>query len=167
MQPLTKNSYMTEIVDIGPQYKTPRATTFQWKPAWLDSGPIATTQPQELPTLTADSTAVFEEPRLPLSDVDSDTTEFYFRNIYPRDAKHLLGPRSYPSPCPWCGGRLHHHELCRELRQSWEPVLSFGKHEGKSLSAVPVDYLQWLVKRSSIDVGLREAIESHLEVRKA
>jgi DNA polymerase-3 subunit epsilon len=36
--------------------------------------------------------------------------------------------------------------------------MPFGKHKGKPLSAVPPDYLDWLINRDGIPVDLQEAI---------
>ena len=36
-------------------------------------------------------------------------------------------------------------------------VMPFGKHRGKALADVPLDYVQWLLAQDNIDVNLREA----------
>ena len=83
--------------------------------------------------------------------------EWYWDNLHDADREYLTTPRDYPTPCPWCGGRLIHTEACRELRASWWPVMPFGRHKGTPLPLVPRRYLQWLVRRKNIDNGLREA----------
>ncbi|TWU27569.1 putative quorum-sensing-regulated virulence factor [Bythopirellula polymerisocia] len=100
-------------------------------------------------------------PRFPdESDVDN---EFHWSQITDEDREYLCGPREYPPPCPSCGGRLHHHPLCEELRASWEPKMPFGKHKGKPLSQVPHDYLEWLLaKNKTVDTELRSAIQDTL-----
>ena len=40
--------------------------------------------------------------------------------------------------------------------------MPFGKHKGKRLSAIPRDYLEWIVKREGISAELQEAIQLHL-----
>lgn len=38
--------------------------------------------------------------------------------------------------------------------------MPFGKHKGKPLSEVPIDYLSWLHERGGLDAELQAAIES-------
>jgi hypothetical protein len=84
--------------------------------------------------------------------------EFHWRNISDSDREYLLGPRRWPKPCPWCGGRAVHSKACQELRDSWEVTIPFGKYKGVALSVVPGDYLQWLVGSGiTLDESLRDA----------
>jgi hypothetical protein len=93
---------------------------------------------------------------------DSEYNEFCWQNVEHDVYVYLTGPRNYPPPCAWCGGRLVHNPLCDELRASWQPTLPFGKHKGKSLPDVPVDYLEWLAATDDIDAGLQEVIRNYL-----
>jgi uncharacterized protein (DUF3820 family) len=94
---------------------------------------------------------------------DLDANEFYWSQISESDRDYLIGPRKHVGPCAWCGGRLIHHPLCEELQRSWEPTIPFGKHAGKRVSAVPHDYLAWLVRQTSINRELREAVQLWLK----
>jgi uncharacterized protein (DUF3820 family) len=40
--------------------------------------------------------------------------------------------------------------------------MPFGKHKGRPISAVPVDYLYWLMARGGLDSELKEAINQRL-----
>lgn len=98
--------------------------------------------------------------------VESADTIDWWQHILDEDRAYLLGPRDWPQPCPWCGGRLRHNPLCVELRASWEPSLPFGKHKGKRLGDVPRDYLAWLLANgASLDAGLRAAVEEAIGKR--
>ncbi len=55
-----------------------------------------------------------------------------------------------------------HNPHCDQLRRSWEMTMPFGKHKGKRISAVPPDYLDWLVNRDGIPADLQEAIQVRL-----
>ena len=43
-----------------------------------------------------------------------------------------------------------------------DPVLPFGKHQGKYASQVDVHYLDWLIGLKDLRPKLREELESHL-----
>ncbi len=101
----------------------------------------------------------------PMFPDESDAAnEFYWVNISDADREYLTGPRKFPAPCPWCGGRYRHNSSCNELRASWELTLPFGKHKGKPLSAVPHEYLEWLASCSAgISDELCESIKLQLQ----
>lgn len=100
---------------------------------------------------------VSEWPALSNTDLSTD----YWEHISDADREYLLGPREFPAPCPWCGGRIRHNSTC--VTWTWEPELPFGKHKGKKVSAVPLDYLRWLVKNSvRLDLELRAGVERRL-----
>jgi len=81
------------------------------------------------------------------------------------DAGHLLGPRDWPAPCTWCGGRLVHSQTCRELRDGWAIRFGFGKHKGQRVDRVPREYLEWLWSSGSIaNADLKAAIAKILGV---
>ena len=82
----------------------------------------------------------------------------YWSRMAPADYAYATGPRNWPEPCVWCGGRRAHGKLCKELRLSWLPTLPNGKHKGVPLAKVPRDYLRWFLKRCS-DQDLRDAIK--------
>ena len=44
-------------------------------------------------------------------------------------------------------------------------VLTFGKHKGKSLSEVPLDYLQWMQRTINLSEWLHTNLERELELR--
>ena len=44
--------------------------------------------------------------------------------------------------------------------------MPFGKHKGKLLSNVPLDYLHWLQGLADLSSWLREAVEAELEERR-
>ena len=89
--------------------------------------------------------------------------EFYWQQVKAEDQVYLLGPRNWPDPCVWCGGRLRHSSFCHDLQKSWESELTFGKHKGRRISDVPLDYLLWLRGNArSLDPDIRAAIERKL-----
>jgi hypothetical protein len=145
-----------------------------WPPNWLDS-PIPATS-VEAGEPAAEPVAV--EP-VATEGFPSDIPEWL--DIEDADREYLLGPpvgspptvahaaarrawrqQRHPGPCPFCGGRARHGALCRELRGSWEPALRFGKHRGRRLSAVPKDYLKWLLQNADLQPDLRGDVEEAL-----
>lgn len=166
---------MTEaLLEYEAQYRVSRAIACHWGPAWLDSTPTESPQPQETSAVTAKSADVDGQfsTTTGLADQDSDNpfvptpevaaySEACWAEVYPHDYRYLTAPRNYPSPCPWCGGRLRHNRLCDELRRSWVPSMPFGKYKNKPLSAVPRDYLQWFA--TIVEGELCDAIQLHLE----
>jgi hypothetical protein len=102
------------------------------------------------------STVTIQEP------VDASVMETdWWSQMQPEDLAYVTGPRHYPEPCPWCGGRYRHNPVCVAL--DWEPRLTFGKHKGKRVSETPVDYLAWLKANSnSLNGELRAAIDDAL-----
>lgn len=127
-------------------------STPAWGPAWLHAKP-----PQQHLKKSPEPAS---KPRAPTPHTLLDYSEQCWKDLPARDYEYLTGPRNYPTPCPWCGGRLRHSLLCDELRQSWELTMPFGKHKGKPLSEVPIDYLSWLHERGGLDAELQAAIES-------
>lgn len=91
-----------------------------------------------------------------------DYFEECWQQVTQHDYDHLNGPRDWPSPCPWCGGRYIHSRACQELTASWEPTMPFGKHKGKRLSGVPKEYLNWLFAKGQLTAELRDAIKPYL-----
>jgi hypothetical protein len=108
-----------------------------------------------VPDADADEALIQNASPSPDATANSDAfvaySESCWREVYQHDADYLASPRQYPTPCPWCKGRLVHSTLCDELQRSWEPALPWGKHKGKALSDVPADYLRWLAA-SKIDI---------------
>ncbi len=84
-----------------------------------------------------------------------------WNDISDEDRAYLCGPRKWPEPCAWCGGRMFHSPLCVEL--SWEPKMRFGKHKGKRISQVPMSYLKWLVANVELRGRLKGRIERIIE----
>ena len=98
-------------------------------------------------------------------DVSEEENEFYWSQISEANRRYLLGPRNWPDPCVWCGGRLCHSEMCNVLHEHWAPRLEFGKHKGQRIKDVPTDYLQWLIKTRTVrDDDTRRAICRRLGV---
>lgn len=86
----------------------------------------------------------------------------YFAELSDEDLKHLTGPRNYPEPCVWCGGRLTHAELCVTKTDAFLPKLGFGKKYKKTpVRDVPPDYLRWALNTecNMPTVAMRAAIE--------
>jgi len=82
----------------------------------------------------------------PVGDVSHERNEQRWASTSAEDFAYLTGPRNYPGPCPWCGGRLRHNPRCDELRASWEPEMPIGRHKGKRVSEVPRDELEWFAR---------------------
>lgn len=40
--------------------------------------------------------------------------------------------------------------------------ISFGKHKGTSISDLPTDYVQWLMRQDDLDPYLRKALEKNI-----
>lgn len=67
--------------------------------------------------------------------------------------------------CPRCSRCVGHTP---KPKQAAEMMLTFGKHKGKRIGAVPEKYLQWLVENADgMNRDLRVAIIEHLEIRNA
>lgn len=62
---------------------------------------------------------------------DFEANEWYWQNIEAVDLACLIGPRHYPDPCAWCGGRLRHSKPCQDLRAEWQPTIPFGRYKGQ------------------------------------
>ena len=98
-------------------------------------------------------------------DVSEDENDWYFAQMQDDDRQHATGPRPPTVPCVWCSGLVTHGELCRAMRESWLPVLKFGKHKGKRLDRVPRDYLLWCWNRKIFrDADLRKDVREFLGV---
>ena len=92
--------------------------------------------------------------------------EANWSNVYDEDAEHLIGPRPPVHACAWCGGRLHHSEACEELRDSWAPKLTFGKHKGQRVDEVDLEYLRWTWDKGVIrNADLKKAIRKLLGIK--
>lgn len=44
-------------------------------------------------------------------------------------------------------------------------TLNFGKHKGKSLEDIPVEYLDWLIGQDWLKSDIKELITKHLKSR--
>ena len=162
--------------DAEPVDALRRANACQWGPAWLRTAAAVTPDVQQSPAAAAnsldpqcsepiESDSSASSPALPLTptDADFDANEFYWASVCSEDYRYLTAPRSFPSPCSWCGGRLRHHPCCDDLRAGWVPTMPFGKHKGRKLSDVPGDYLRWLLTRTDrISPDLKAAIQEQL-----
>lgn len=91
-------------------------------------------------------------------ELDDAANEWHWRHLRDADRDYLLGPRDWPDPCPWCGGRLVHSAACDELRRQWVPVMPFGKHRGRRVDELPTDYLDWLLAREVGSRAFREEL---------
>ena len=148
----------------------PRTIADHWGPAWLrpprskveqlvDLEPVALAPPDGQtiePTLRP---AIQSHSCVDCTDEENDRN---WSRLTARDFAYLTAPRCYPAPCPWCGGRTRHNPHCDALQASWERTMPFGRHKGKRLSAVPLEYLEWLTTKGSLDTELVEAIEERL-----
>lgn len=152
---------------------TDRASVPKWGPAWLHSPPSepkqqlddgqasqsgTETETRQIECDVADSV----DPTDPTTDCDEDENEFCWASITDADSQYLLAPRQAPEPCPWCGGRLTHHWVCRELQASWLKTMPFGEHKGKPIADVPRSYLQWVLDQSAGSPELRDQIRALL-----
>lgn len=52
------------------------------------------------------------------------------------------------------------YELCKKPQRVEK--MGFGKHRNKKLSALPTDYIQWLLKQANLDDNLRWSLENPL-----
>lgn len=96
------------------------------------------------------------------SPVDPDCDEandWHWQQIDDVDRDYLLGPRNWPAPCAWCGGRLAHRLACAELRRECIPVIPFGKHRGRRVDALPRDYIGWVLGRGIGSDGFRNELQ--------
>jgi hypothetical protein len=165
-------------VQLQPQLEDTRAIACRWGPAWLYDATAKSPQHKEPSALTVDLAATTEPSDASLIPCQADGggnnqlaapaeftaySESCWSEVFPDVYRFLTGPRSYPSPCPWCGGRLVHNHLCDDLRASLLPKMPFGKHKGKPLNAVPVDYLKWIASTDRFGAELREAIRDYLQ----
>lgn len=162
---------MKDTSAVEQQYRGLRTIADQSGPWWLSSLSASEPQPPEnqpeaieAESVPAETNGVVEPREYQPDNAKSDAlNEFHWSNISERDRDYLTAPRSYPQPCPWCGGIYHHHRLCDALRASWELSLPFGKHKGIPLSQVPRDYLEWLVScGDGINGELRDSIRLEL-----
>jgi hypothetical protein len=98
-------------------------------------------------------------------EVSQDANDANWQAIRDADRKHLLGPRNWPAPCSWCGGRLIHRAACNELRQEWVPIMPFGKHRGRRVDELPADYIDWILIKGVGDRGFLSDLRRWREAR--
>ncbi len=82
-------------------------------------------------------------------------------HISDQDRDYLTGPRNYPLPCAFCGGRSRHSEPCKILHESWAPKMPWGKFKDLPVSKVPRKYLRWFSTRIH-DADMKAAVEAIL-----
>lgn len=169
---------METETQIETQYSGSRTTADHWGPPWLASAAATRAEAQKPSTIAENSVpakpagvsettlAALSPLSLTQTGFDCDANEFNWANVFPSDHSYLTAPRTYPSPCSWCGGQLRHNRLCNALRASWQPAMPFGKYAGKQLSQVPRDYLEWFIRRDGIDAALSDAIRTLLAERR-
>ncbi len=130
-----------------------------WGPAWLHTkssdGPIERQRAKGSPPAKPSVASTPQDP--------FEYSEWCWSQLPQLDYEYLTGPRCWPSPCAWCGGRIRHSPACEELKDSWEPAMPFGKHKGKPVSEVPADYLDWMLTSQRLDAELRAAVEGRLK----
>ena len=100
-------------------------------------------------------------------DVSQAANEEYWSLVRQRDRNYLLSPRDWPTPCPWCGGRLIHSSTCDDLQIAWTPVIPFGKHRGQRASKVPATYITWILNSKAGDEKFRERLRRWAQTRHA
>ena len=91
-------------------------------------------------------------------DVTDDVNKWHWENITSADRDYLLGPRNWPAPCPWCGGRSVHRPACNELRREWVPIIPLGKHRGRRTDELPADYIDWILTRQVGSEAFRDEL---------
>ena len=74
--------------------------------------------------------------------------EDQFDQLFAKEREYLLGNQYKPERCIHCGRFGIHGEQCEMVSPEGRFTLSFGKHKGKPMQSVPVDYLQWLLTKS-------------------
>ena len=104
------------------------------------------------------------QPEASISDWH-DANEANWQAISDADRDYLLGPRDWPDPCLWCGGRLSHHAVCDELRREWVPIIPFGKHRDRRADELPADYIAWILTRDVGSKAFRDELRRWREYR--
>ena len=97
-------------------------------------------------------------------EVTPEANEEFWTLIDEADRDYLLSPRDLPGPCEWCGGRLIYSPACGALRDTWVPIIPFGKHRGRRANEVPADYIAWILKRDAGDDGFRDELRRWREI---
>lgn len=97
--------------------------------------------------------------------ISEEATLANWRAINDADRDFLLGPRNWPAPCPWCGGRLVHRVVCDELRREWVPTIPFGKHRGRRADELPNDYIDWILSKGAGSEGFRDELRRWQETK--
>ncbi len=92
-------------------------------------------------------------------DLAEDESDNYWNQISKEDQQYLVGPKNWPNPCPWCGGRLQHSSDCVQMQAPWAPTMPFGKYKGKSVGEVPVSYLNWVTRKQAGDDAFRKELK--------
>ena len=91
----------------------------------------------------------------------------WFEYLTTDDLEYLSGPRSFPVPCPWCGGRYAHGRLCVALCDEWAVKMSGGRHKGKPVRDLDTEYMRWAAANmSNLPTDVRDEIERVLKMRK-
>jgi len=117
-----------------------------WPPPWLTGSiPAPSVAPEPSPEPPQEPAVEAPEP---VPAVDETETPDWWYLVSDDDLNYLTGPRDWPAPCPWCGGRLHHSEACRKQTESWLPTMPFGKHRGERIGTLPIDYCRFLVAKN-------------------
>ncbi|MDC0934647.1 DUF3820 family protein [Pirellulales bacterium] len=91
-------------------------------------------------------------------DVSADANEANWQAIDDADRDYLLGPRKWPAPCEWCGGRLIHSAVCNDRRRAWAPNIPFGKYRGRRTDELPRGYIDWVLSRKVGPEGFRDEL---------
>ena len=87
-------------------------------------------------------------PAQPEDGPSEDDNDFYFSQLEDRDKEYLEAGVGECPPCGFCGGRKKHNPDC--VAHEWETVVPFGKHKGKPLSQVPLEYLAWMCNMDNL-----------------
>jgi hypothetical protein len=96
-----------------------------------------------------------------------EANEAYWLEIPAEDRSYLLGPRAWPGPCFFCGGRLVHSVPCQEQQRDWRlsVEMPWGKFKGVPVKEVRADYLRWFLAHvHDAPTELRDAMHERLSL---
>lgn len=153
------NSFVSNSSTLTRTMGTPMTTktaSKPWGPAWLHEKFLPASH-HECPPHN-----LKHDPQADAGTAAAEYSEQCWQQMPERDYAYLMRPRGNAPPCAWCGGRLVHSRACNELVKSWDLIMPYGKHKGRPLSEVPLDYLEWLLVRPGLDAQLAASIRKRV-----
>jgi len=89
-----------------------------------------------------------------LPSPDQVLSDWYFTQMLPSDYVYMQLPRR-PPECTVCGSVYAHSDQCAMLLDHYVSITKcpFGKHKGKKMVDVPLDYVVWMVK-ADVEKGI-------------